>query len=372
MPAALATLYSILLGIMVYIASNLSHQGPSSVFPLSPFKLDKLTLSEKKNVIPSDEDPTQKSLATEELKTPTLSPKASTSQKLPQSQTTSDYESTAILKRPSSFVPCASPISFSIGTFDTRFGISKSEFSHIAENAGSLWSDAYGKKLFINKPQGGNLTINLIYDQRQGSTQEIGYLQPEIENTKKAAEAIKEAYNHDKESYTNLSASYTTDVTIYNDKFKEYDTKVIKLNTEGGASKEVYDAMMQQKDLLKKESDALESRRLSLIALTNSINDQIKKYNEYIAYVNMLIKKNNSLSLKKFTEGRYSTQNNTIDIYQFSDTTKLLRVLTHEFGHALTVDHNKNPDSIMYATNSGTTTILSAEDIRDLISACDK
>jgi predicted Zn-dependent protease len=102
----------------------------------------------------------------------------------------------------------------------------------------------------------------------------------------------------------------------------------------------------------------------------DAINANVVKYNEFVVYVNTLIRKSNSLGAKKFTEGRFNPNTNTIDVYQFSDRLKLKRVITHELGHALGINHNENIRSIMYSVNSGTTTMLSKEDMAALKDVC--
>ena len=102
----------------------------------------------------------------------------------------------------------------------------------------------------------------------------------------------------------------------------------------------------------------------------NSINQKVTRYNESIKYINSLIKQSNALGTRKFTEGRFTPLTNTIDIYQYNDSVKLLRVLSHEFGHVIGINHNSNSNSIMYSSNSATTTTLSKEDTADLRKAC--
>ena len=91
-----------------------------------------------------------------------------------------------------------------------------------------------------------------------------------------------------------------------------------------------------------------------------------------MAYINDLIAKSNAAGGSSFTEGRFTPRTNTIDIYQFNDMNKLRRVLTHELGHVLGINHNENVYSIMFSSNSATTTVLSNEDIEALFEVCPK
>lgn len=265
--------------------------------------------------------------------------------------------------------PCITTITYKIGTFDTRFGISQEHFVQEINAAGDLWGDVFGKKLFTYDEH-GELTINLIYDERQASTDEVNNLALEIENSKTAAENVHQVYEQEKIIYLTEGNQFTQDTENFQLRYKAYGEKVANYNASGGAQKVEYDAMMNELVGLKQESALLEERRGGLTSFMNSINDKARRYNEFVSYVNTLIKKSNSLGAKKFTEGRFSPQNNTIDIYQYNDTNKLRRVIAHELGHALGINHNNNTSSIMYLTNSATTTKLSPEDLKALHTLC--
>ena len=59
-----------------------------------------------------------------------------------------------------------------------------------------------------------------------------------------------------------------------------------------------------------------------------------------------------------------------IDIYEFSSREKLIRVLAHEFGHALGLEHLDNPKAIMYYLNEGTNEKLTTDDLTALKQKC--
>src|SRR3982751_3180659 len=79
--------------------------------------------------------------------------------------------------------PCAVPRTYSIGSIDPRFKISKATFLAVTEQAASLWRNADGKSLFVYDPD-AKLTINLVYDERQYLNNQVNDLNDQVETQK--------------------------------------------------------------------------------------------------------------------------------------------------------------------------------------------
>ncbi len=62
----------------------------------------------------------------------------------------------------STSAPCGQPITYTVGTLDTRFGISQASLLRDSEYAKQRWEKAAGRQLFAYQPD-GVLKINLIY-----------------------------------------------------------------------------------------------------------------------------------------------------------------------------------------------------------------
>ena len=72
----------------------------------------------------------------------------------------------------------------------------------------------------------------------------------------------------------------------------------------------------------------------------------------------------------QFEEGIYNPRDKTITIYEYTDANSLKRVLAHEMGHALGINHVDNPNSIMYYLNNAKTFALTKEDETALVNVC--
>ncbi len=266
--------------------------------------------------------------------------------------------------------PCKKTMGYKIGTFDTDFSITEDAFKAEIDKAQALWGNQLGGKTLFKYSPPGELTINLIYDERQARTDDINNLALEIQNSKDTAATLKETYDAEKAIYSGNGEQLTKDSEIFKIRYDAYTSKVAMYNSQGGAPQNEYNLMVEELAALKEESKQLTTRRDSLLLYMEAINAKVNRYNELVAYINTLITKSNSLGAKKFTEGRFSPRTNTIDIYQYTDLIKLRRVITHELGHVLGVNHNDNMRSIMYAVNSATSTELSIEDTQALLDIC--
>ncbi len=265
--------------------------------------------------------------------------------------------------------PCKVTMGYKIGRFDSNFGISQASFIKEIDSASLLWGTQVGKNLFTYN-ENGPLTINLIYDERQARTDNVNNLVLDIDNAKSTAETLKRTYEQEKIIYVGDSEQLTRDADIFKARYQIYTDKVSLYNAQGGAPRDIYDEMTKELEVLKQLSRELTIKRDALLIYMEKINLKVARYNELVVYINNLIEKSNALGAKKFTEGRFTPHTNTIDIYQYNDLIKLRRVIAHELGHVLGINHTESMQSIMYSVNSATSTTLSAEDIRELREVC--
>lgn len=265
--------------------------------------------------------------------------------------------------------PCQSVIQYKIGTFDERFGISKADFIRTIETAESIWEKPIAKNLFEYNAN-GKLTINLIYDNRQKTTQQNAVLKADANKTKNLAYATKQQYLNLEDDYNTSRSEYLSSLSLYQSHQESYASQVEYWNSMGGAPKKEYEILNAQKNDLANEYTALENKRLKMNSIADQINSFINKYNLLVSDVNSNINTINQSAGQEFEEGQYDPNSDTIDIYEFSTNKKLTRVLAHELGHALSLGHNSNPKSIMYSLNSSENMSLSLEDLNDLKTVC--
>ncbi len=289
----------------------------------------------------------------------------------------SQYRITQILSIvQNKYSPCSQPITYSLGSFDTRFNISKEEFLKKVNIAESTWEQSINKELFTYKPNGdGVLKINLVYDVRQEASQKLKDIGITVNDSRTSYDDLKLKYDSMQSAYIKFKKDFESRVVLFQDRQNVYAKEVEYSNANGGASKEDFDRLNKEKDYLDIEFARINKLQEEINSKVENINAIVIVLNRLVSSLNIEVKKFNTIGSQlggEFEEGTYQETSNgkEIDIYQFDNKGKLARVLTHEFGHALGLGHLENPKAVMYRLNNGVNEKLTSEDILALKTHC--
>lgn len=282
-----------------------------------------------------------------------------------------------IKERLLSSLPCSKPIPYQLGTFDSKFNISQKYFLNAITEAEAVWEKAYGKDLFIYTPDSSAkiLKINLIYDYRQEATSKLASLGIVVKNTEASYTSLKTKFENLKQQYLIQEKSFNAAVEAFNNDKKAYEEQVQFWNKKGGAPQKEYEEIQNLRITLENRSQELQNMQNNLVNMISEINSMVVVLNRMARDLNINVEEYNTIGASRgesFEEGVYHRDGNSeeIDIYEFSDKTKLVRVLAHEFGHALSIGHVEDSKAIMYRLNQGNATTPTQADLDALVAIC--
>jgi len=273
--------------------------------------------------------------------------------------------------------PCSKPIPYSLGTFDSNFGLSKDQLLSDIREAGSVWEQAAQKQLFsfdgTNSPS--DLKVNLIYDYRQSATDKMSEIGGTIESGSAQYLTLKNEIDAKKAAYTSLKAAIDAELGTYESDKASYEQQVSYWNSKGGAPKAEYDSLQNMRAKLNAEAQKINDDSSSINQIANEVNGLVSEINPLAQSINTSVSTYNKVSATtggEFEEGDYEsdTKGRRINIYQFTDNDKLVRLLVHELGHSLGLDHVDDSKAIMYYLNNGVNIDPTKADIAELKAVC--
>jgi peptidoglycan hydrolase CwlO-like protein len=248
-----------------------------------------------------------------------------------------------------SYSACNKPVPYKLGTIDPRFELSNQQILSDIKTATSILSNAQGKNLFVYD-EDAELEVNFNYDQRTALSTSINQLKSKLDTQNESLDKQIEKYYADLEDFKSRVA--------------DLNSTIEKHNSEGGAPPEIYEELVKRQDALKTESESLNERARGLKLSTNNYNSDVRDLNQDIRSLNSAIS-------QKPEEGLYEPATQTITIFFATSRDELIHTLTHEFGHALGMQHVANPDSIMYSYSTPSLEITD-EDSAELDYVCRK
>ncbi len=245
------------------------------------------------------------------------------------------------------FSYCDQPILYRVDTVDPKFNLSRGEFVEASKKATQIWENHIGKNLFEYDPK-GDLSINLIYDERQSLNTRIDELADKVKS--------------DQELLKPQIGQYEIQASDFKRKLRDLNSEIEFWNNQGGAPRDKYENLIQRQKELQSEAEKLNT-------LAQSLNRSNEQFNAQVDQLNNTIETFNDAIELRPEEGLYKGAENRIEIYFNNNEDELVHTLAHELGHALDIGHLSNRQAIMFSKTTQTIT-LAKEDIKALEEVC--
>lgn len=254
-----------------------------------------------------------------------------------------------------SSVPCAAPLAWRIARVDARFGIAADEVRSSVELAAALWEGSVGRRLFVHDSAAG-FPIRLTYDDRQEAGRERRVAEREVEDAwsgvlarRAELEALQARRLDAQALYEREAVDYSARVASHNDSVRAWNDRADAPATTVAALLTTEQTLRARREELAGRRAALDSLGLEVAAARDDLDRQEEEHRELARSTQERFATVAGEAALYLEMGTGTTVERQISVYRFDDLLDLRRILAHELGHALGLDHADEEGAVMGA-----------------------
>lgn len=242
--------------------------------------------------------------------------------------------------------PFDTRLRYKIGHIDPRFHISEAQLKNIVQQATDIWFTGTAQQYFVYDPN-AQLSINLIYDQRQAESEARRAEIARLESTKTMTDAERQKLKQSQSTLDLQQREVELLKAHYQSRLEHYNQQVLNFNQSSNQSAAYRDYLESLKQQLQNDQINVQQHIDQFNANVLRLNQQVNSINHMNAQFNASVDHFNSrFQPRQFDKGIFNGRE--INIYEFQNLDDLRLTLAHELGHGLGLLHSDDPESLMY------------------------
>ena len=264
--------------------------------------------------------------------------------------------------------PYARPMTYRIGPVDARFHLDKGAFEAAAKEAAAQWNRATVRELVRYDPQ-GEVELRLEYDERQSTTDHLKALGRNLDQSLQGFREQEAQAQNLKSDLESRARQLEEERTAFQSRSEDLKNLIETARRGQRLTESDVKSLNAEQEVLKAQWEGLERRRVELGAARASFNLAVEGLNAQATSHNQEAAAFNAAGARlgqEFCGGEYVKEGarKTITVYFISSRNGLVRVLTHEFGHALGLPHLAPPEAVMHPRTTREDPELTRSDIQ--------